>query len=58
MIYNFHLFKNTKAELFVQKARVRKMIVTKLRKSGRPVCFMAFRNSKVLGFVAKKSGCL
>ncbi len=43
MICGSHLFKNTKAELFVQKAIVRKIIVNKLRKYGRPFRFMPFK---------------
>ena len=55
MICGSHLFKNTKAELFIQKARARKIIVTKLRKFGRPVCYMVFKNSKIFCFLSSKS---
>ena len=54
MICGFHLFKNTKAEIFVHKARRTKIIVAKMRKLKIPVCYMPFRNSKILCFFTNK----
>lgn len=54
MICGSNIFKNTKAELFIQKARINKMIVMKLKKFNRPVCYMPFKNSKILCFMTNK----
>lgn len=54
MICGSHLFKNTKAEMFVHKARKTKIIVAKLKRQNRPVCYMLFNNSKIFSFLSSK----
>ena len=46
MICGSHLIKNTKAELFIKKVRINKILVMKMKRFNRPICFMAIRNSK------------
>lgn len=55
MIGNLQFFKNTKAELFIKKVRTRKIIISKLKKLKRPICYMPFRNSKILCLFFNKS---
>ena len=48
MILSLSLFTNTKAELFIKKARIRKIIISKFKTQKRPVCFTIFKNSNNL----------
>ncbi len=54
MINGPHLFRNTKAELFVKQVKTRKIIISRLKKQKRPICYMPFMNTKILSFLSNR----
>ena len=55
MIQSLNIFKNTKAEIFIHKVRRTKIILAKMKKLNIPLCYLAFKNSKVLCLLSNKS---